>query len=90
MSKYGNFANSLLVSGEATVSIPMPFLPKENRRHGPGPLMANGRRLVWQMRYRNIPGAENASARIKPNLTGSLPIYSPLFNGIPMAMFAPS
>ena len=82
MSKYANFASSLPMSGEETVSIPMPFLPKENRGHGRGRLMANGRRLVWQMRHQNIPGAENASLRIKPNLTGSLPIYSPLFNGM--------
>src|SRR6476661_6128911 len=58
MSKCTNFASSLPMSGRETVSILMPFLPEENRGDGPEPLMANGRRLVWRMRYRNTHGAE--------------------------------
>ena len=90
MSKYANFASSLPMSGKETVSIPMPFLPEENRGDGPERLMVNGRQLVWRMRYRNMPGAEKTLLRIRPSLIDSLPIYSPLFNGIPIAMFAPS
>ena len=45
------------MSGRETVSIPMPFLPEENRGHGPERLTVNGRRLVWRMRYRNMPGS---------------------------------
>jgi hypothetical protein len=53
LSKYANFASSLPMSGEETVSILMPFLPEENRGDGPERLMVNGRQLVWRMRYRN-------------------------------------
>jgi len=90
MSKYANFADSLPMSGEGTVIIRMPFLPEENRRHGPERLMANGRQLVWRMRHRNMPGAEKTFMRTRPSQIDSLPIYSPLFKGIPTMMFAPS
>src|SRR5450755_4406758 len=49
MSQYANFASSLPMSGEGTVIILMPFLLKENRRHGPVRLMANGQQLVWRI-----------------------------------------
>jgi hypothetical protein len=67
MSKYANFASSLPMSGEGIVTILMPFLLEENRRHGPERLMVNGRQLVWRMRYRNMPGAEKAFLRIRPS-----------------------
>src|SRR3977135_2996766 len=89
-SKYANYASSLPMSGEGTAIILMPFLLEENRRHGPERLMVNGRQLVWRMRYRNMLGAEKAFLRIRPSQIDSLPIYSPLFNGIPIMMFAPS
>src|SRR5436190_18028278 len=89
-SKYANFASSLSVSGEETVITVIPSLLKENRRHGAERLMVNGRQLVLRTRYRNMLGVEKIFLRIKPNLINSLPIYSPLFNGMPMAMFAPS
>src|SRR5260370_14930482 len=90
MSKFGNFASSLPRSGEGTVIILMPFRPEENRRHGPERLMVNGRQLAWRMRYRNMLGAEKTFLRTRPSWIDSLPIYSPLFNGIPITMFAPS
>jgi hypothetical protein len=64
MSKYANLANSLPLSGEETVSILMPFLPEEDRGHGPEWLMVNGRQLVWRMRYPNMLGAEKTFLRI--------------------------
>src|ERR1700680_2962590 len=67
MSNYVNFVSSLLMSGEETVIIPMPFLPEEDRRHGPERLMVNGGPLVWRMLYRNTIGAEGAFPRIKPS-----------------------
>jgi hypothetical protein len=45
-SKYTNFASSLPMSGEGIVSILIPFLPEENRGHGPERLIINGRQLV--------------------------------------------
>jgi len=89
-SKFANFAGSLLVNGEEAVTIPMSFLPEENRRHGLERLMANGWQLVWRMRYRNMPAAERVFPRIRPSWIDSPPIYSLLFNGIPIMMFAPS
>ena len=67
-SKYANFASSLLMSGEETVSILMPFLPKENRGDGPERLTVNGRRLVWRMRYRNTPASGKNFAENKAEL----------------------
>ena len=67
-SKYTNFASSLPMSGEETVSIPMPFLPEENREDGPERLTVNGRQLVWRMRYRNTPGAGKTFAENKAEL----------------------
>src|SRR6478736_7989297 len=87
-SKYTNFVSSLPMSGKEPVSIPMPFLPEVNRGDGPVRLTVNGRQLVWRMRYRNTPGAEKPLLRTKPSLIDWLPIYSPLFNVIPIAMFA--
>src|ERR1700704_994707 len=55
------------MTGEGIVTILMPFLLEENRRHGPERLMVNGRQLVWRMRYRNMPGAEKAFLRIRPS-----------------------
>src|SRR5579863_1765975 len=43
MSKFTNFAGSLPANGGGAVTIPMPFLPEESCRHGPGRLTANGR-----------------------------------------------
>jgi len=45
-SRCANFACSWLVSGQETVSIPMPFLSKENRGDGPERSIINGRQLA--------------------------------------------
>jgi hypothetical protein len=78
------------VSGEEAVVTVIPFLLEENRRHGAERLMVNGRQLVLRTRYRNMLGVEKAFLKAKPSWINSLLIYSPLFNGIPMARFAPS
>jgi hypothetical protein len=68
MRKYANFASFLPMNGEETVSIPMPFLPEENRRLGPERLMVSGRRLAWRMRHPNIRGTEKTLLRTRPSL----------------------